>query len=353
MKFFVTIALSLVLLSACTSDKTSETPSPSPSPSPAYTEPAQTETPAPQQQQSETEPLFTIKGLPAYGKKAELEGETLSPEEAVTVLIEKIAPLDDAALPKDTDYAFMLDGTADVEGKQCYSIYFGEFITNNNAVAPLRIFAVSGQKEVFEMNVMTGAFSSADSLPEIVAIPEILNLKLGADAPKIDLIFYRGICKIYTVDDTDNKKLTQQIPYYAESVTEENADWFVKTSDLNFDGNTDLLILSFQGNSNIYYNCYLWNKETGYFDMNNELSSLSSISTDSTAKIIRSFTKISETEDFEEDYSIDENNSLVFVQSRVRSYDPETKMYSISVFELDEDGNKVLVSEQEVAGEEN
>ncbi len=104
----------------------------------------------------------------------------------------------------------------------------------------------------------------------------------AADAPALDLAIAGA-----TVEVSDrNGDLLQILPIDGETPDEKNRDYFALAEDMNFDGFPDVRILFSQGIVNTYYDCWLWNPESGRFVKCDEMRELSNPVFDQTAKTI-------------------------------------------------------------------
>jgi hypothetical protein len=69
-----------------------------------------------------------------------------------------------------------------------------------------------------------------------------------------------------TVEVSDrNGRLIQSLPFAGEGVNDGNREYFAIVEDMNFDGFPDVRILFSQGNVNIYYDWWLWDREANTF----------------------------------------------------------------------------------------
>lgn len=97
--------------------------------------------------------------------------------------------------------------------------------------------------------------------------------------------------------DGSVKKLSMlsglEVTTYSVEKNIESYDYGIIREDMNFDGITDVRIIASQGAQNLYYDCWLYDKELACYTYNYSLSELSSPKFDPTTRKITSYTHIS------------------------------------------------------------
>jgi hypothetical protein len=176
-----------------------------------------------------------------------------------------------------------------------------------------------------------------------------VHVDIGKDAPEVSLAAKPDKIAIYVLGPS--RELMQEIPYDAALLPELDDNERVKAEDMNFDGYTDLKIMSSRGNANVYYHCWLWDRKQQKFVFHEALSNLASPMVDADMKRILSFTHVSATDSTEEVYTF-QKNKLRLLELIERTYDGEGNVLITRQYSVDKKGVRNLVREQTVIPEE-
>lgn len=138
----------------------------------------------------------------------------------------------------------------------------------------------------------------------------------------------------------------QTIPFDPDALTDLNRDYFMTTSDINFDGFADLLLIYSQGLQNIYYDGWLWDSASGRYVYVPGMRELSSPQFDEKAQRIYTYAHGSATDSVSGVWAWQDGNPVELRRDEV-TYNEETALFTIRTYERQDDGTLALVREEQ------
>ena len=121
----------------------------------------------------------------------------------------------------------------------------------------------------------------------------------------------------------------------------------ISAANFNFDDHTDISVMK-NGDAStttLYCDYYIYNSSTDRFVKNDKLSKIPNIGVDGGENTLSSFIHISATDNFTTTYTW-KGDDIVAVKKVAQAYDEDSKLFYISEYEFDADGNEILVSNE-------